>query len=217
MDHLEAVRSQITEKYLLGELRGEAREEFEDHFFECEVCSEAVRTGVLFLDNAAAEMQPAPARQAAKAPQKSWKDWFSFDWRQPAFALPVLALAAVSALWLNDHSRLRQALDSASVPQSFADVQLDVARGNKSASVSRQEHFFAVSFYIDPDTLPDYTIGISGSGAGPATVLVPHRQNQRYHILLPSSRYQPGSYVFTVRGGPGTDGRLIQQFALSLE
>ena len=217
MDHGEAVQSHTTERYLLGELKDRARDEFEDHFFECADCAEAVRTGLLFMDNAAAEVRGTGAQVAdrADAPQKPfWTKWFHLEWRQPAFAFPALAALAVSGLWLTDHARLQNELASATAPQAFSDVPLDVSRGKHSATVIRQNHFFAVSFYIDPDTLPEYAVEISGDGVAPAAVQTPHVPNGRYNILLPSSRYKPGRYEITVKG---TDGRFIQQFPLSIE
>jgi hypothetical protein len=54
MDHAEAVRKLAVERYLLGELRGLAREEFEEHFFGCPECVEALEMGIGFMKNARA-------------------------------------------------------------------------------------------------------------------------------------------------------------------
>ena len=39
MDHEVVVRQKLTERYLLGELDGQAREEFEEHYFDCPDCA----------------------------------------------------------------------------------------------------------------------------------------------------------------------------------
>ncbi len=39
MDHSEATRTMASEKYLLDELSDEARDSFEEHFFDCRVCA----------------------------------------------------------------------------------------------------------------------------------------------------------------------------------
>jgi len=36
MDHGESIRLMAAEKYLLGELAPELREQFEEHFFDCQ-------------------------------------------------------------------------------------------------------------------------------------------------------------------------------------
>ena len=52
MDHLEAVRLNAAEKYLLGELSAELRDQYEDHFFDCKECARDIRAGAAFVDNA---------------------------------------------------------------------------------------------------------------------------------------------------------------------
>ncbi len=63
----EAAREQhAVERYLLGELRGEARDDFEEHLFECEQCAGDVKAGVLLLDTA--QRQFTVEREAVDAP-----------------------------------------------------------------------------------------------------------------------------------------------------
>jgi hypothetical protein len=52
MDHAKAVRKLAVEQYLLGELSGPEREEFEEHFFGCPKCVEALETGTGFINDA---------------------------------------------------------------------------------------------------------------------------------------------------------------------
>lgn len=43
MDHHKAIDSNAAERYILGELNGEDRDTFEEHFFDCPTCSMSVR------------------------------------------------------------------------------------------------------------------------------------------------------------------------------
>ena len=52
MNHDEAIRLKAAEKYLLGELNAELRDQYEDHYFGCAECAQEVRTGAVFIDNA---------------------------------------------------------------------------------------------------------------------------------------------------------------------
>ena len=54
MDHDEAVRTLATEKYLLGEMYPDLREEFELHLFGCEQCAFDLWAAVTFLTHAKA-------------------------------------------------------------------------------------------------------------------------------------------------------------------
>src|SRR5258708_32655212 len=49
MDHDVVVREQVTEKYLLNELDPEARDQFEQHFFDCQQCAFDIRAASEFL------------------------------------------------------------------------------------------------------------------------------------------------------------------------
>ena len=59
MDHNEALRQQAAEKYVLGELPPTLRDEYEEHYFECEECAEDVRAAAEFVDNVRAVLRAA--------------------------------------------------------------------------------------------------------------------------------------------------------------
>jgi len=50
MDHNEALRLHAVEKYALGELPPSLRNEFEEHYFECEECAEDVKAAAEFVE-----------------------------------------------------------------------------------------------------------------------------------------------------------------------
>lgn len=50
MDHAEAVQTNATERYLLGELQAAEVDAFEEHYFDCMSCADDVRTGAQLLD-----------------------------------------------------------------------------------------------------------------------------------------------------------------------
>jgi anti-sigma factor RsiW len=54
MTHDEAIRVKAAEQYALGELPQPIRDEFEDHFFDCEECALDVKAAAAFVDNARA-------------------------------------------------------------------------------------------------------------------------------------------------------------------
>jgi len=51
MDHNEALRLQAAEKYVLGELPPPLRDEFEEHFFDCQECALDVTATAGFVNN----------------------------------------------------------------------------------------------------------------------------------------------------------------------
>ncbi len=67
MNHDEAVRDHLAEGYLLGDLSIEARDAFEEHYFDCQACANDVRTNVAFAGALRAEREnPFLARQVAR-------------------------------------------------------------------------------------------------------------------------------------------------------
>jgi Putative zinc-finger len=62
MDHQYATENYAVEKYLLGEMNQAEREEFEEHYFSCAECADAVRTGTYFADNAQSASKANPGR-----------------------------------------------------------------------------------------------------------------------------------------------------------
>jgi hypothetical protein len=75
-EHEAAVRSQTVEQYLLNELSQEERIQFEEHYFECPECADAIEAGQTFLTH----IQPGPLVR------RVW-------WQQPAAAIAALFLA----------------------------------------------------------------------------------------------------------------------------
>ncbi len=108
MDHDEVVRQKLTERYLLHELNDEARDAFEEHYFECSECALDVRAGSEFVENskiilalpsevsARARLAPAkPVSQGWFAAGWFGHDWFGhgwFGWLRPGYAAAALAL-----------------------------------------------------------------------------------------------------------------------------
>src|SRR5689334_19862756 len=51
IDHQDAVKSLMAERYLLGELNAGEREAYEEHLFCCDACFEQVKAGTAFVSH----------------------------------------------------------------------------------------------------------------------------------------------------------------------
>ena len=67
MDHETALRTSATERYFLGELTGQDRDGFEEHYFMCPECAEDVRALTVFAANAKAVFRQEAAGPAPQA------------------------------------------------------------------------------------------------------------------------------------------------------
>lgn len=103
MNHSEAVEQMTVERYLLGELDGSAREDFEEHLFSCPECALDTRVATAFIDGAKVELAAmAPARIGVKEIPSRGKGrgFWALTWR-PAFAAPVFATLAAVVCYQN--------------------------------------------------------------------------------------------------------------------
>lgn len=72
MNHLLAVKSRATERYLLDELDEESRSAFEEHYFSCRDCATDVKVAAQFVDNAKAVLRAAPEIRRSPVRFPSW-------------------------------------------------------------------------------------------------------------------------------------------------
>lgn len=99
MEHDIAIRTRAVERYLLGEMKPEERDAFEEHYFSCPSCAEDVRTTSMFVDNAKALLRQAPEpwhfrpTERANSSKRSWLAWL-----RPQAAFPALAAACLAVV-----------------------------------------------------------------------------------------------------------------------
>jgi len=139
MNHEDALREMSAEQYLLGELKGEARDRFEDHLFDCSLCADDVKAGVTFLQGARAELSSARAIKALPARPSRFRLLFSPGWLVPALAASLITVAYQSAFV---EPALRQQLAQADSPAIVNNLVLTggATRGGEIPTVSAPEH-----------------------------------------------------------------------------
>ena len=89
MDHDQAVKSQVCEKYLLGELPPELRDAYEEHYFSCAECAIELRSAAELIGASQQILARTPAIGAKVHGAPKRGGWFK--WLQPAIAIPVFA------------------------------------------------------------------------------------------------------------------------------
>jgi anti-sigma factor RsiW len=102
MDHLEAKRIQAAEKYVLGELTPEVRDEYEEHYFDCEDCTADLKAASAFVGIGKQIFAEEAARETVGEPEKEgggFSSWFS--WLRPAIAVPAMAALVAIIVYQN--------------------------------------------------------------------------------------------------------------------
>jgi hypothetical protein len=223
MDHESVVRQNMTESYLLGELEEEARQDFEEHFFQCPDCALDVRAGALFIEQSklvlAERDEPlaagAPVVKAAM-PKAGWLAWL-----RPAFAAPVMALllAVVGYQNLVVYPRLQ----SANRPQVLPALSLSVGAmgpGDQVISTGPGQGF-VLSLRIPPDGCATHTVELynpAGQKEWSLTFPALDVQNPWTTIEVPGAQRAPGGYRMKVFGLNGAgESKLAGEVTFDLQ
>jgi Putative zinc-finger len=211
MEHSEAVQLKAAERYVLGELSGDLRAQYEEHYFGCPECAEDLKLAALFVENTRAVVESELATIASHAPvaaegKPSSSGWFAGLLR-PSFAVPFFALLLLFAGYQNliVIPHLKSAEPSIS-PQTLPSYSLITAnsRGGEppTITVSANKPF---SLYIDipPEKqFPLYLCEfVNASGATEYSLNISGQEAQNsVQLLIPPVTLKPGSYAVVVRG-----------------
>jgi len=105
----------MTERYLLDELDPAARDEFEEHYFDCRKCALDVHAGALFVEQSKVVLAEKPEPVAAALPPSArvpaiprWLTWF-----RPTVVVPVMVLLLTVVAYQNlvVYPQLQQAMN----------------------------------------------------------------------------------------------------------
>jgi hypothetical protein len=220
MDHDVVVRQKMTERYLLGELDPEARNEFEEHYFDCQDCALDVRAGALFVEQSKVALAEESENKAFRVPvpaavavKPGWLTGFRGILR-PAFAVPVMALllAVIGYQNLVTFPHLQAALNS---PQVLPWAQVNVGTYGSEGPVIKTQpgKGFLLFVRIPPEGgYSHYTADLCDpAGKVEWSVTIPvtgsedrvdqDRPNQDlWPLQVPGANWRAGNYSLKVRG-----------------
>ena len=223
MEHLQAIQLKAAERYVLGELPSDLREQYEEHFFSCVECAEELSLAAAFVENSRAAMGSEPVMPPVRLPvpvaeRPAASGWFGAFLR-PSFAVPVFAalllLVAYQTFLLiprlkGTATQSVSALASAA-PQALASFSLITAdsRGGEPLTVTvAPGQPFSLYFDIPPDGHHSSYICeiVNSAGAAEYSLNISAEEAKNAaQLLIPSSSLGPGKHVLVVRG-PGTQG-----------
>jgi len=205
MDHREALRLQAAEKYVLGELSPQLRDEYEEHYFECQECAEELKTTVAFVDSARGVLQAeVPVRTEAESVQPRKAGWLA--WLRPAVAVPVFAalLLVVGYQNLVTIPRLQHGVSVSGQDADFVSL---------IGANSRSEGLKVYQIHRDKPAILELDIPTSEGFGGydcqlqDASERVVYQQRvsaadakRTVHLIVPTGHLQAGNYTVTVLG-----------------
>jgi len=202
------------EKYLLGELAPELREQFEEHFFDCQECALEVRAGAAFVEHSKVLLAGPLAVPSARAavPDSAKAGWFA--WLRPAFAVPVLAalLLVIGYQNLVTYPQLKGAVAMVDAPRILASASLINAntRGASQTVVSaRQGEPFLLFVDIPATKFSSYVAELDGPAGGSEwSLTIPaDTAKDTVSIRVPADHHGAGVYTLVVRGVDSSGGK----------
>ena len=214
MDHADSIRLMAAEKYLLGELTPELRDQFEEHYFSCQECALDVRHGAAFIDHSKTLLSMQPYSSPPEAAKES-KKGILIGWLRPAFLLPALALLLIVVGYQNliTYPRLHQAALTANLPSVLPSVSLISAnaRGASRATLTVHKNDpFLIYLDVPPDRrFTSYEAALYGpSGKEEWSLAIPSEKvNDTLPIHVPPSHNGAGVYTVVVTGLTAPDQR----------
>ena len=155
MDHSEVVRQKLTERYLLNELEGEQRDQFEEHFFDCPECALDIRAGSEFVESSKVILaepaeQAAPAGRASREPVRSGR----LPWTSPRWSSPPAARLRARRGSGGSTARAGRGTAPAGQPAPHQSVPAPPARSDRPARPGGTDQRLPMKTAID-----DYTSG----------------------------------------------------------
>lgn len=208
MNHDDAVRLSLVEKYLLEELEPNLRDEFEEHYFDCRECADDLRGTSAFLYAAKEELKAsAVPKTVPGAPRKSWFAWL---WT-PALLVPALAACLLVIAYQNlvIFPRFRNAIAELRAPEILPTLSLvgGNSRGGTTPSIAVEDaHAFLVLIDIPTqDRFSSYTCVLYSPAGSPAwrVQVSAEEAKDTVSIRVPAGQAVGGSYTLVVQGVTG--------------
>jgi hypothetical protein len=204
MNHDEVVRQKLTERYLLHELEDQARDEYEEHFFQCSECALDLRTASEFVETSKIILAlPSEGRVPARSMPRKHNKFSWLGWLQPQFAAPALTLLLVAVGYQNLvtlpslQSKLRQ-------PQSLSWAALSTETyGTPKPIPIHPGQGFLLFIRIPPDGKYDsYTADLyNPAGRIQYSLKTPAGSvEDQWPVFIPEANHEAGSYRISLRG-----------------
>jgi hypothetical protein len=223
MEHPQAIQLKAAERYVLGELPSDLREQYEEHFFSCVKCAEELSLAAAFVENSRAAMGSEPVMPPVRLPVREAQGPAGSGWLgaflRPSFAVPVFAALLLLVAYqtflvipqLKGRATQSVAALATAAPQALASFSLITAdsRGGEPLTVAvAPGQPFSLYFDIPPDGhYSSYICEIVNSAGVTefALNISAEQAKNAVQLLIPSSSLATGKHLVVVRG-LGTQG-----------
>jgi hypothetical protein len=205
MDHNYITQDHTVERYLLDELTPEVRDEFEEHFFDCQECATDLRATASFMDAAKREFKIHPVPKSGG--ENRGKSFFASAWPSAlvwtALAASLLVIAYQNMIVF---PRFRTEIAELKAPEILPAISL--VRGNSrggqipAGTVGNARPFLLQLDLPTQDRFSSYTCLLyAPSGALIwRTEVSAQSARDTVSIRVPPADRPPGEYTLAVQG-----------------
>ncbi|HET8890303.1 MAG TPA: zf-HC2 domain-containing protein [Candidatus Angelobacter sp.] len=197
IDHQDAVKNLMAERYLLGELNAGEREAYEEHLFSCDACFEQVKAGTEFVSH----LRRIGTEEPRPALAPGFMARVMSTLRQPAALIFGLFLCAsgIAAHQNAVISRLKEPRPE------LRSTLTGVAHGSgplNSIEITRNSGLSLNVEYVRKGEFVSYQAQLlSDSGKVMHTIALPEKQlGTMASIAMPAEALEPGQYAVVVLG-----------------
>lgn len=200
-DNVHSTTKFAVERYLLGEMPDEERQQFEEHYFSCPECAESVTAAAAFIDGARLELPHMDRPKPAPAPKKARFEWL--NWRflpQTAFAAIALLAVVVSYQNVIEIPHLKAHADDQALVAEPGRV-LSARRAQADLTFSRK--LPAVSLLVPNEweqNFARYSFEVQTAPGERVMESEPIASNGPLVVSLPTGRLSAGNYVIVLYG-----------------
>lgn len=225
MKHEEAVQNLAVEQYLLGDMSPSEREAFEEHYFECVICAEELKSAAIFKEDmkavlAADQDASEAAAPVVRVPSTSDKrrdsgGWNWLSWLQPQMA--AVALAGLAAVSLGSIAMMQSRIAQLSEPRIVSAAFLrDQTRGTPPVlrMTAGKPALLSFDLSVAPDSKLDFLVQSAGGDVVYQVNGDAPPQDEEVHLLLPKLDLPPGNYRVLVRSAD--NGQDLAQYPFEI-
>lgn len=213
MNHDEAVRLKATEKYVLGELPEQLRDEYEEHCFDCAQCALDLKAAAAFTDTAREVLRQEATKPVAMEAVPARGGWFA--WLKPVVAVPALAALLLIVLYQNTltipRAKEEAAVSSGQMFTSSFSLQMGNTRGGEEVKLQiHPNENFALKFDFTPARSFDSYIWQLQEESGRSVLegkIPGSSANKEAQLVVPGGRVKPGKYALAFMGTSDSSGK----------
>jgi hypothetical protein len=214
MDHKSAESLQAVEKYTLNELSETERTQFEEHMFDCPVCSEQVRRNYALVENLKEVLREQPADSYLPAKERIWdpRSWF-----RPASFVPTFAALTLACVVVFQNAAVTNTESARLLP--LANVVAPVSRGESAPVqlVDRKSPTFLITFSVDDLAGGFICEFVNKEGHKLLTLSSAPESITSFNlpVELPSKTFPPGDYRMILRPASKPDSIKTYPFVVA--